>query len=70
MWLYDSMRLSISVWVVFVSAIHLPGIVNTYKQGCSVRGSAKSSGSRTFTHFNEFEKCRSEFDQSSTNFQT
>ena len=29
-------------------------------QGCSVRGSAKSLGSQTFTHFNEFEKCRSE----------
>jgi len=36
-------------------------------QGCSVRGSAKSSGSQIFTHFNEFEKCRSEFGQISTN---
>jgi len=26
-----------------------------------------SSGSRTFTHFNEFEKCRLEFGQSLTN---
>ena len=35
----------------------------------SVRGSAKSVDTRTFTHFNEFEKCRSEFGQSLTNFQ-
>jgi len=27
-------------------------------QGCSVRGSAKSLGSRAFTHAYEFEKCR------------
>jgi hypothetical protein len=40
----------------------------TTKQGCSVRGSIKSLGSRTFTNFNELEKCHSGFGQSSTNF--
>ena len=37
-------------------------------QGCSIRGPAKNSGSRTFTHFNKFAKFRSEFGQSLTNF--
>jgi len=36
------------------------------QQGCSARGSAKSS--QTFTHFNEYEKCLSEFGQSLTIF--
>ena len=39
------------------------------KQGCSVRGLIKNSGSQTFTNFYEREKCRSGFGQSSTNFQ-
>ena len=38
------------------------------RQSCSVLGSAKSSNSQTFTHFTEFEKCRLEFGQSSTDF--
>jgi len=33
------------------------------------QGSAKSLGLRTLTHSNKFEKCRSEFGQSLTNFQ-
>jgi hypothetical protein len=37
-------------------------------QGCSVLGSAKRSGLQTFTHFNEYEKCGSEFGQSPMNF--
>ena len=37
-------------------------------QGCSVRGSVKSSGSQTFTHFNKPLKCRLWAIKSSSNF--
>jgi hypothetical protein len=53
---------------VAVQNVYLHILTINNLQGCSVRGSAKCSSSRTFTHFNEFEKCRSKFGQSSTYF--
>ena len=52
-----------------VSACSFPitKICNGIHQGCSVWGSVKSSGSQTFTHFNE-PKCRSRAIKSSSNF--
>jgi hypothetical protein len=56
------------LWVVFFLSCHVDNTLHTFRQchfldsknqGCSVRGSVKSPGSWTFTHFNEPFKCRS-----------
>jgi len=67
--IYTSLYANVRVCgCVYTQCIHTCENTVYTRQGCSVRGSIKSSGSRTFTNFNELEKCRSEFGQSSTNF--